>query len=228
MNGKGKIYYLLVILISIPFLLISCDLQGKREIETKKQEAKQKIQQEQKKIRTIMMDLIERHNPILFPPKNLSQQKIFTYNLQKVLIHESKKPVLFIGELEDITKNGNDFIVHFNCRFSQEFFDRRRIRLHLKCRYEDVNFLIENPPKYDATDFIMGNIFGGNFFFVISKIIDVQKIRNYTVEGRTIKDSEDVELEIQSPDIFSVTGELVEIVEAGPVWVTPMLNEENK
>ena len=47
---------------------------------------------------------------------------------------------------------------------------------------------------------------------MVSVVTDVKKIVNYTVRGYGSEGSEDVELEIESPDTFSATGELLEMV----------------
>lgn len=39
-----------------------------------------------------------------------------------------------------------------------------------------------------------------------------KKIVNYSVQGHSSEGSEDVELEIQFPDTFSASGELIEMV----------------
>jgi hypothetical protein len=48
-------------------------------------------------------------------------------------------------------------------------------------------------------------------FCVVGLITQVNKIIKYTVQGYPVS-QEDVELEIESPDVFSVAGELVEML----------------
>jgi len=208
MSRQVKIHFLFVILIGSFILSTSCESKIEKERKNKLREIEQKMRQEEKRIKPIVMALINRYSPILFPPKNLGQEKIFTYSLQRILITKDEKPILFFGVLNDVTKTGEDFFVHFSSNLSA----KRRIRFHLKCKYEDVKSLIENPPKY------------GTNFFVVSKIKNVEKIVNYTVEG--LKGSEGVELEIQSPDVFGANGKLVEMVEAGGGWVILRIFEQ--
>ncbi len=221
---QQNINYPLILAIVLFFLCLSCDSQGKREFKPELEEAKKKIELQQK--RAIMNTLINRYDPILFPPKNLEGKKIYTYNLRKLLIREDKKPILFIGMLDDITEKYSDFFVHFTRILSKNvLFDKRRITLHLKCRYEDVKSLIENPPNYGWLNLRFSYLLAEDYFFVVSKITDVRKIVSYTVRGSVPEGTEDVELDIETPDVFRAEGELVEMVKAGNAGVRLEIEE---
>ncbi len=223
-------------LISISSLQISCSSKGEKE--TRKSERKEVWEQKVKDLRTT---LINRHNPIVFPPKDFGKRKVFTYNLQKLLINKSGRPVLFDGTLDDITKDNDHFTVHFSSHLAEYevpglpslgriLLDERRIRFHLKCRYEDVKSLLDSPPKGEGEilgedeilSFLLFSKKEG--FYVVGLITQVNKIIRYTVECYPVS-SEDVELEIESPDAFSVTGKLVEMLKYPPIDLTKRENE---
>jgi hypothetical protein len=132
--------------------------------------------------------------------------------LQELLIGEDGKPILFEGFLDDITKDGEQFAVHFTSRLSHDSSDDRTVRFHLKCQYGDVRRLIEKPPKHQRLSkylFLKGI---RKDFLVVCLVTDVKKIVNYTVMGRSSEGSKEVDLEVTSPDTFSVHGKLLEMV----------------
>lgn len=202
---KKRTLYVIWILIGVSMLFQSC---GSKEQEKSKQ--KQEWEQRVKDLKTT---LINRYNPIEYPPQDFSKRKVFTYNLQKILVNGNRRPVLFDGFLDDITEDRGQFFVHFICRLSEDFLEQRTIWFHLKCKYEQVKFVTDSPPEYDLilSDFLF--LSGQQRdFLVVCVVTDVKKIVNFTVRGYSSEESEDVELEIESPDTFSVIGELLEMV----------------
>jgi len=206
--------YLLCILIGASVFFLSCDSR-----EDKKSELKQKQEQWQRKVEEIRTTLTNRYNPIVFPSKEFARGKVFTYDLQNYLITDNGRPVLFNGTLDDITKDADHFTVHLSSHLTEyeipglELLDERRVRFHLECAYEDVKPLIEN--RLQSNDETYDDIFSWLYrldeFSVVCRIKDVKKIVNYTVQGHPIG-SEEVELEVETPDVFSVNGELVTMV----------------
>jgi hypothetical protein len=139
--------------------------------------------------------------------------------LRELLIQKDGKPVLFDGFLDDITKDGKQFTVHFSSRLSHDSLDDRTVRLHLKCQYGNVRSLIEKPPKYQRSSkylFLKGI---RKEFLVVCLVTDVKKIINYTVMGRSTEGTKEVDLEIESPDTFSVYGELLEMYKYSDILV---------
>lgn len=206
-------------LVLIFVFLCSCELNkgGTKEAEQKA------VQKSIRKRENIKATLINHYDPILFPPKSFKDKKVFTYDLQKLLTSDPQKLILFSGNLEDISKDGDQFIIQFSTTLignDEEsdplrlllLRDEERVRFHLKCNYENVSQLIEKSPKRDYFQF-----FEERGFFVVCKITDVQKIVNYTVQGHALGQDE-VELEIESPDVFNVKGELVEMVSYERFW----------
>jgi hypothetical protein len=49
-------------------------------------------------------------------------------------------------------------------------------------------------------------------YLVVAQVTDVEKIVNYTVLATSSEGTEQVDLEIRSPDTFSVYGELLDMI----------------
>jgi hypothetical protein len=200
------------IIVSLVFvsgpLILSC---GSREENSIKD-------QRRKEIRKIRRALIKRYNPTKFPSHVFGKRKVITYNLQRLLINEDGRPVLFSGHLDGITKQGELFEVHFSSWFSQgptvSLLDRKQVRFQLQGDYETVKSVIENPPELDETP--DDSFVAEKDFLVVCRVMSVRKVINYTFEDQTPGEEEAA---IKMPDIFSVQGQLLEMVEF------PQLNE---
>lgn len=200
-----------VLFISLSLMFISCSpSQNGSDHPSAEDKKQQAIEHEINKIRT---ELVSYYNPIIFPPKDFSSKKVYTYSLQKLLISEKATPVLFEGNLDDITKEHDTFVIHLKSRLSGEFIDDRQMVFHLKANYEDIKFLIENPPKHDYMTDLLYSWGMQKDFFVVCSISEVIKIVNYSVRGSSSEGSEDVELEIESPDTFSAHGKLIKLIQ---------------
>ncbi|KPK24422.1 MAG: hypothetical protein AMK69_16160 [Nitrospira bacterium SG8_3] len=199
--------YVAGLLACVAALLLAC---GPKEHEPSQQKWEQKIA-------GLKASLITRYHPIEFPPRDFTERKVFTCNLQELLVGQDGKPFLFDGFLDDITKDGKEFAVHFTSRLSYDASDDRTVRFHLKCEYGDVKSLIENPPKYRRVSKYLFQKGIQKDFLVVCLVTDVKKIVNYSVIGRTREGSEDVELDVKSPDTFSVQGKLLQMVKYSDV-----------
>ena len=181
-------------------------------------------QEWEKKVRWVETSLMTRYNPTAFPPRDFTEKKVFTYNLQELLIGEDGKPVLFEGFLDDITKDGKQFAVHFTSRLSHDSSDDRTVRFHLKCQYGDVRRLLEKPPKHQGLSkylFLKGI---RKDFLVVCLVTDVKKILNYSVMGLSTEGSKEVDLDVKSPDTFSAHGTLLEMVKYSDI----LLDEQER
>ena len=166
----------------------------------------------EERFRNLEATLTERYQPVRFPPGNFAERRVFTYNLQTLLVNEGGRPVLFDGFLDDITKDEDQFIVHFTSRLSHDDSDDRTVRFHLKSDLGDVESLIEQPPDYSDSSkylFLQGI---RKYYLLVAQVTDVEKILNYTVLATSSEGTEQVDLEIPSPDTFSVFGELLDMV----------------
>jgi hypothetical protein len=198
----------------VSILLLACE---PREHEPSGQEW-------EKKVRDVETSLMTRYNPTEFPPRDFTERKVFTYNLQELLIGEDGRPVLFEGFLDDITMDGKQFSVHFISRLSYDSSDDRTVRFHLKCQYGDVRRLLKKPPKHERLSkylFLKGI---RKDFLVVCLVTDVEKILNYTVMGLRREGSQDVDLDVKSPDTFSARGTLLEMVKYSDI----LLDEQQR
>ena len=207
-------FYMAGVLAFVVVLVLAC---GPKEHAPSEQELEQKV-------RGVKTGLITRYNPTEFPPRDFTERKVFTCNLQELLIGENGKPILFEGFLDDITKDGEQFAVHFTSRLSHDSSDDRTVRFHLKCQYGDVRRLIEKPPKHQRLSkylFLKGI---RKDFLVVCLVTDVKKIVNYTVMGRSSEGSKEVVLEVTSPDTFRLHGTLLEMAKYSDI----LLDEQER
>jgi hypothetical protein len=168
--------------------------------------------QHRKEIRRIRRALIEQYNPTKFPTHIFGKRKVITYDLQRLLISKDGRPVLFAGNLDGITKEGALFEIHFSSWFfhgpTVSLLDRKRVRFHLKGDYDTVKSVLEDPLELDeASD---DSFIEEKDFLVVCRVMSVRKIINYTFEGQT---SGEEDAAIKMPDIFSVQGQLLRMVE---------------
>lgn len=150
-------------------------------------------------------------NPIIFPPKDFENKKVFTYTLQQLLINDEKRPVIFDGYLDDISKIGDQFFIHFTGIIGEPFFDEIAIRFHLKCSYEDVKEIIDHPPTHDPFISDSSARFWEKDFIVICRVSKIRKNAAYFIEGHPAG-PEEIELNIRKLDVFSASGELIEMM----------------
>jgi len=207
-------FYMAGVLTCVPILLLAC---GPKEHEPSRQDW-------EKKVRDVETSLMMRYNPTEFPPRDFTERKVFTYNLQELLIGEDGRPLLFEGFLDDITKEGKQFEVHFTSRLSHDSSDDRTVRFHLKCQYGDVRRLIEKPPKHQRLSrylFLKGI---RKDFLVVCLVKDVKKILSYSVMGLSREGSKEVDLDVKSPDTFSAHGTLLEMVKYSDI----LLDEQER
>lgn len=215
---KKRNKFLICILIFTQVLFFSC---GTKERDKSKQNQEQEKKEQEKKVNGLKTSLINRYSPIILPSKKLRKGKVFTFELEDFLITQDRKLTLFEGNLDDITKNDNHFTAHFTANLIEyatdnyQLFDERKIKFHLRCKYEDFNTLIESQLKHknqeDDVDFLLRSLMGKPDYFVVCSVTQVNKIAYYAISGYPIN-SEEAEIKIDFPDMFSVSGELIEMV----------------
>jgi hypothetical protein len=185
-------------------LVLSCGPQEGRAPDQEQAPLKRKIRKTRRK-------LIRKYDPIVFPSRVFSKRKLITYDLQKLLITEERRPVLFAGFFDDITEEDGEFEIHFSSTFSYgpvlSLLDKRRVRFHLTSDQESVQSILDNPPDLDT--FYSRLLSGQKDFFVVCRVESVRKIINYAVEGYPRNEEEK---RLRAPDIFIVEGELLEMV----------------
>jgi hypothetical protein len=160
-----------------------------------------------------------KYDPVVFPPEELSNRKVFTCSLHNLLVSNNKKPVLFVGNIDDITQAGDRFVIHFISSLSRDFpLDNRRVFFHLTCRHGDVESLIKIPPseEYFVPPFLKQQ------FIVVAAVTEVKKIAYHFVRAS------DQGFEIESPDAFSISGGLIKMVRLRGDYLLQELTDKAK
>ena len=152
--------------------------------------------------------LVEEHGAILFPPQSFRQKRVFTYHLEQLLIRPDARPTLFDARLDDLTGTGDALVLHLSARLGSNVIDARRLRLRLRCTHDQARTLIDDPPGASPLDLMPLELLK-NDYAVVAKVDGVNRIVNYTYTAQAAEG--DAELEVTSPDVFAVTGELVAI-----------------
>jgi hypothetical protein len=180
----------------------------------REQERQEQIKKWDNKINELLTPIKNRYNPKPFPSDDFKSKKIFTYNLKNYLIDKKNTPILFAGVLDDITKEEDQYIIHFSSLLSEyEIFDEKAVSFHLTCDYEDIETLIVNPPKEVMPDLLKW--IDDPDFFVVCQVTDIQKIVYYKMQGHA-KEKEDIEgdvrIWIETPYIYRIRGKLLELI----------------
>ncbi len=120
---------------------------------------------------------------------------MYLYHLQKFFEDNLEKNILFEGFVNDISKRDGSYYVDFMANIKIIWRDRF-IKLVLKCEYDDVKSLLENPPdRYE-------NFLDPNKYVVISSIVSVKKIEKFQIEPSSSATGE---------FIFAATGKLIHL-----------------
>jgi hypothetical protein len=183
-RGYMKRQYIWFMILCILLSLVSYNLFGKK-VSKRYSESVKRGEERQQKSDNIENELLSRYGTLELPDDLLSKGRyyIYTYGLQKFLIHDNRKPILFNGSLEDITKEGNEFIVHFKPRSLGG-----RISFYLKCKDGYANSILKNQSKqrrkYDLEE-----------YWVVCRVTEVNKVS-----------------EVDTPELYSIKGEVIEMV----------------
>ena len=137
---KNNHPYLAFVIIALTLLSVSCGSENGNH-----QQAGEGLSDEQ----GVRKSLSKRYRAIVFPPKSVPTKKIFTYNLDRMLVNTDGRPVLFKGYLDDIYTDDDEIIVQFVTCLSDELWDDRRVFFRLKCKQEDIEPILANPPKWE-------------------------------------------------------------------------------
>ena len=197
------------------------DIFGKQKnLEKKKAVFNDRVQQIKQRLRS-------RHNAFLFPGNKCNGVQVFSYNLQDYLVSENNRPVLFTGILDDISQNAGNFFIHFNCKLSHDSLDERKVLFHLKCSYDDIKPIINNPPKFSPAfdpellawladpELLASLAFPeseGLLYCVVSTIREVKKTINYKMSCQNSDYDPGVpKLVISAIDTFDAYGVLMQM-----------------
>ncbi len=142
----------------------------------------------------------------IFPPEELQGKMIFTFVLRDYLLKDDKN-ILFVGQLDDITNEDGQFIVHL---FSQlqlsDWRSRKKVYFHLRCPLESIESIINNPP-----DEPRGFTGFQKQYFVICKINDLFKVTSYS-QFNSDNERTGLEVLVDALNEYQIEGDLVEII----------------
>jgi hypothetical protein len=141
-----------------------------------------------------------------FPPEELQGKMMFTFILKDYLMNDEKN-ILFVGQLDDITNEEGQFIIHFLAQLQlSDWRGRKRAHFHLRTPVERIESIIQNPPAETPA-------FSGfqKQYFVICKITDVNKAAsNYQLNPDNERTG--AEFIFDTANDYQIDGDLVEII----------------
>jgi hypothetical protein len=141
-----------------------------------------------------------------FPPEELQGKMMFTFILKDYLMNDEKN-ILFVGQLDDITNEEGQFIIHFLAQLQlSDWRGRKRAHFHLRTPVERIESIIQNPPAETPA-------FSGfqKQYFVICKITDVNKAAsNYQLNPDNERTG--AEFLFDTANDYQIDGDLVEII----------------
>jgi len=161
--------------------------------EKEKAEVEKKIQIEQ-----TISNMVPTHNAVTDWKKNFDKKsaflgQIYTVQVEDALIRSDGRPVLFFASVDDVTRQGNKYYVHFRNWFDLD----PDIRFVLECDSEQVKKIMSQ--KVD--------LFGQ--YAVVALISSLQRpkfeLRAYPHSG------EDAEVVVESSDIFIARGRCLDL-----------------
>jgi len=142
----------------------------------------------------------------IFPPEELQGKMIYTFIIKDYLMNDNKN-ILFVGQLDDITNEEGQFVIHL---FSQlqlsDWRGRKKARFHLRTPLESIESIINNPPDESPLP--------GGFqkqYFVICKINDLNQVQSYQ-QLNSDNERTGPEIIVDTPTEYQIDGELVEII----------------
>jgi len=128
--------------------------------------------------------------------KKAESELIYTVHLQNILGEASDKPFLFFGQLKDIQKKGDGYIVRFDSGASSLFIS---IYYELKCDQSVVNRLISIK---EISPFIIDD-------FAIVAYLDSVSRPAFVIDSHHLE-SGGVEIDIGIDKIFLVAGNIID------------------
>lgn len=221
-----KCVFIIFLMIFVSLLQFSC---------VSKQEKNERLLEQQKKewerrVNEMRAILIKRYNPIVLPLDELQNQRVFTYTVQRLLINEDKRPVLFDADIDDITQQGDNLTLQFNSYLTKRDIGFGpmgdiEIKFHLKASFEDIKPFIEIPHTQrgilfkDSLSYLIVHGVIPREYGIVCSVSDIRKITRYTQNPIT---GEKDEIEIESaPHLFIATGELIDAVKYPKIFTNP-------
>ncbi|MEA2006253.1 MAG: hypothetical protein U9O50_08380 [Acidobacteriota bacterium] len=206
---------ILIITLGCLVILSSC---GESKKEEKKQMEKVKRKTEIVKRITEMAKI---YNAVIdwekdLRPKNFLRN-VFTVEVQRALVRENNRPVLFIAGVQDIEKRGDEYIVYFDRWAGYYSINLESLEANLpilfiiKCTEEQAQRILNQP-----NEILFEN------YSVIASISDVHKMR-FSLTPYSLGEHE-ANIEIDSSEVFIAKGNCLDLLFIGDFGVSEFWN----
>jgi len=201
-NSSQKITPIILIIALGSFVISSsCGRSKKEEIEQMEM-AKRETETEQNIIK-----MANNYNAVLdwekdLRPKNFLSRSAYTFEVQRALVREDNRPVLFIAGVQDIEKHGNEYIVFFdkgNRFFGISLEVNLPILFILNCTEEQVKRILNQP-----NEILFEN------YSVVASILAVNKMR-FSLTPHSLGEYE-ANIEVDSSTVFIAKGNCLDLL----------------
>jgi len=196
-NIASKIVFALIALAIGIWIVLNIISSQHSNVKKEKAEVEKKIQIEQ-----TISNMVARHNAVTDWKKNFNEKstllgRIYTVQVEDALIRSDGRPVLFFASVDDVTRIGNKYYVHFH-----NWFDLSpEIRFVLECDSEQVKK-------------IMGQI--TDFFEQYAVVALISSLQRPKFEVKAYPHSaEDAEVVVEFSDIFIARGRCLDLLFVG-------------
>ncbi|MDH4317119.1 MAG: hypothetical protein OEV64_01895 [Desulfobulbaceae bacterium] len=199
---KNIAFFTILVLIGTLFYSFSCGPSYEE------QQAKKEIESDEliKKKEKIIMQLVQKHNAVNFPPKKLSSNA-YTYELQQYFKLLTQEPIMFEGSLEDIEQDGDEIIIEFLCPVGRYYFlNKKAIRFKLSISGSSIGQFLNEKRK--DTSFLPSRYLHRPDYYVVAKIDNIKSYRLYEFDGKDNGDN--VELSVDVIKNHVATGNFIE------------------
>ena len=163
---------------------------------------------EAEKKQRMIAEVERRFNAVYFPPQEIKATS-FTYEIQKFFKAHAEDTIVFKGYLEDIEASENNIIVELVCPIGEfYFFTKMAIRFRLTVLKNNVGEFLEakrSDPMLPSLRY-----FDEPDYFVIAKIMNIQRVRKYEFDGSA--NGEEVEIEAKVSRGLVATGQLIKAI----------------
>ena len=199
---------LLIMVTSITCFTNGCgsshgERQTKNEVERK-----ELVRKNEEKEKSVMSQLVNKHNAVYFPPESLGPTA-FTYEFQEFFKIHSQRAFVFKGYLEDIEQTENGIIVEFLCPLGENYFvDKKAIRFRLTISEDSVKQFFRREQE-DPLRHSLRYLFSPDYY-VVARVKNVKSYRIYRFDGTD--NGEEVEIDSDISRSFISSGWFIDAV----------------
>lgn len=172
--------------------------------EERKAQSRKTQEEEKRKIEEVE----RKFNAVYFPPQEIKATS-FTYKIQKFFEIHADNTIVFKGYLEDLEASENNVIVEFVCPIG-EFYSLTNMAIRFRLTVPENN--VGEFLKAKRSDLMLPSLlyFDEPDYFVISKIMNIQRVRKYEFDGSA--NGEEVEIEAEVSRGLVATGRIIKAI----------------